>query len=500
MSAPEKCAACAGGLRTPASPAERAVRGLNGIPDDAKFLGLMPVHWRYDLTARFPWLRKVLRSRWSAFLLQMLGMLLFVPALLAGWIGSPVGNTNLIIVLVWIFWWSLLMLVLVPFASRIWCAMCPLPSLGEWLQRRSFIVRRLTAPLGLGKKWPAPLRNMWPVNIIFLFLALFSGILTTRPWATALMLTAIVVAALATSVIFEKRTFCRYLCPVGGFLGLYSNFAMMEIRHNDYATCRSHGTKECVTDTADAYACPWLEAPTTMSRNTYCGMCFECFRTCSMDNMSLRLRPPGVDLLVDKHRGLDESWKAFIMLGAAAIYSSTMMGPWGILKAWANARTLSGYLTYIAILLTIVLAVVPAVFGGFVWLGRKLSGTETPFRKLFTNLSYSLVPMGLLAWIAFSFAILLPNGSYIIRIISDPFGWGWNLFGTAAFPWTPFGLRWLPYLQVGALLFGLAYSLDVGFKVARQTVGDAKSAALAMAPVALLLTGVAAAFTWLFVG
>lgn len=486
--------------RTPLTPAERSVRGLNGIDEEARFLGLIPVNWRYDLTERVPGLRRVLRSRWTTFLLQIMGMLLFVPALLAGWIGSPVGNANLIIVLVWIFWWSLLMLVMVPFASRIWCAICPLPSLGEWLQRRSFIIRRLTSPLGLGKKWPAPLRNMWPVNIIFLFLALFSGVLTTRPWATALMLTAIVVVALITSVLFEKRTFCRYLCPVGGFLGLYSNFSTMEIRHNQFATCRGHKEKECVIGTTAAYACPWMEAPTTMSRNTYCGMCFECFRTCSLDNMSLRLRPPGTDLLVDKNRGLDEAWKAFIMLGAAAIYASTMMGPWGFLKDWANARSLSGYLTYISILLTIVLAAVPAVFGGFTWIGRRMSGVAVPFRRLFTNLSYSLVPMGMCAWIAFSLAIVFPNGSYVIPVISDPFGWGWDLFGTASFPWTPFGLTWLPYLQVITLVLGLLYSIDIGFKVARQTTGDQRTAALVFAPVTLLLTGVAAAFTWLFVG
>ncbi|MFZ5824061.1 MAG: 4Fe-4S binding protein [Bacillota bacterium] len=480
--------------------AEKAARGMTGIDDDARFLGLMPVTWRYDLTAKVPGLRRVLRSRWTTFLLQFAGMLLFIPALVAGWIGSPVGNANLIIVLVWIFWWSLLMLVMVPFASRIWCAICPLPSLGEWLQRKSFIVKWLTTPLGLNKKWPARLRNMWPVNIIFLFLALFSGVLTTRPWATALMLTAIMVVALVTSLIFEKRTFCRYLCPVGGFLGLYSNFSTMEIRHNQYSVCRGHKQKECVVGTQMAYACPWMESPTTMTRNTYCGMCFECFRTCSLDNMSLRLRPPGTDLLVDKHRGLDEAWKAFIMLGAAAIYSSTMMGPWGLLKDWANARSLPGYLTYISLLLVIVLVVVPAIFGSFVWLGQKLAKTEVPLKRLFTNLSYSLVPMGMCAWIAFSFAIVLPNGSYVIRIISDPFGWGWNLFGTAHFPWTPIGLSVMPWLQLAALLLGLLYSLDVGFKVARQTVGNRPQAALAMAPVALMLTGVAAAFTWLFVG
>lgn len=479
---------------------ERSVRGLADVPEDEKFLGIMPVGWRYDLTARFPGLRRVLRSRWTSFWLQIAGFAIFAPALLAGFIGTPVGNANLIIVVVWIFWWSALMLLMVPFASRIWCAICPLPSLGEWLARKSFIIKPSGRMLGLARKWPKSLRNMWPVNFIFLALALFSGILTTRPIVTAIMLSGIMVAALVTALLFERRTFCRYLCPVGGFLGLYSNFSTMEIRSNPYSVCRGHKVKECVVGTAEAYPCPWLEAPTTMSRNTYCGMCLECFRTCSLDNMSVRLRPPGTDLLVNKSRTMSESWKAFIMLGAAGIYAATMMGPWGTLKDWANMQTWAGYLAYISILGATVMLLVPALWAGAVWLGRALGGVAMPFRTLFINLSYGLVPVGLLAWIAFSFAILFPNGSYVIKVLSDPFGWGWDLFGTVHMPWTPFGLRLMPYLQVAALLFGLAYGADIVWKLARQTYGDRKPAAMASIPPVLFLTGVTALFTWLFVG
>jgi len=55
--------------------------------------------------------------------------------------------------------------------------------------------------------------------------------------------------------------------------------------------------------------------------------------------------------------------------------------------------------------------------------------------------------MGLGVWIAFSLGIILPNGSYILHILSDPFSWGWNLFGTAHVPWTPVFTGLLGYLQ-----------------------------------------------------
>lgn len=470
-----------------------------GLPDGERFLGLIPVRWRFSLT-RFALVRRLLRTRWTSLVLMLLGLVAFVPALVAGFAGTPVGNANLIIVLVWIFWWSLLMLVMVPLASRIWCAICPLPGPAEWLQRRSFVQKLLQPALGLGRKWPKALRNMWPVNFIFLGLAMLSGILTTRPIATAIMLGSIIVVAVISSMVFERRTFCRYLCPVGGFLGLYANFGALEVRHGEFSICSGHKEKECVLGTSLAYACPWMESPTSLSRNTYCGMCFECFRTCSKDNMELNIRPMGADLLVDNHRGLDEAWKAFIMLGAAGVYSATMMGPWKFLKDMANMRTWQGGVLYGLLVALSLAVVVPGIYGCFIALSTRLAGRGVSFRKAFINFCYPLIPMGLFAWIAFSFAILLPNVSYIARIISDPMGWGWNLFGTAGIEWHPVLMGIMPYLQVAAVIFGLLFSLDVMWKIARQTYGERRTAALAALPQAFMLMLMGVGFVQLFVG
>ena len=48
--------------------------------------------------------------------------------------------------------------------------------------------------------------------------------------------------------------------------------------------------------------------------------------------------------------------------------------------------------------------------------------------------------------------------------------------------------------------FGLLFSVDVGFKVAKQSTGSLQMGALAAVPLTVLLTGLTAAFTWLFVG
>ncbi len=57
-------------------------------------------------------------------------------------------------------------------------------------------------------------------------------------------------------------------------------------------------------------------------------------------------------------------------------------------------------------------------------LARRLAGLTDSLRALFVRYAYTLVPLGLAAWIAFSIGFVFVNGSYALAVISDPFGWG----------------------------------------------------------------------------
>ncbi|MBI2914411.1 MAG: 4Fe-4S binding protein [Firmicutes bacterium] len=487
------------------------------------FSGFVPTRWRYELSRLKP-VKAILRNRWFVIAGILVNMGIFVIILLSAAVGSPMGNANFGVMFVWILWWSALMLVMLPFLSRIWCMVCPLPVVGEWIARGAVVDKAAGRRRTPGRRWPRLLRNMWPVNFVFLGTAVFSGIITTRPWATGIMLGVIILVSIGIHLFFERRTFCRYLCPVGGFLGLYSNFSSLEVRCQDPEVCRGHKSKDCFAGNERGYGCPWLEAPFGMERNTYCGLCLECFKTCTLDNMSLNLRPFGTDLLVDKKRGPDESWKAFIMLGAAGVYALTMMGPWGLVRDWANIKTWPQWALFAAGFAALTMLVLPAVHGVVAalsaWATRGTQGEDVSGKapesalqqgsgkqrrllpKLFVSQSYPLVPLGLAAWVAFSFAIILPNGSYLARVISDPFNWGWNLFGTAGVPWKPMFTAWLPYLQGMTMALGLLFSLDTAWKLSKQDAGD-RGTALALggfAAQAAYLYLLAAGLTWLFIG
>ena len=465
-----------------------------------KLLGVIPLDWRFDL-ASIPILRWLFKQRWFPMIIILINMLLFMVILLSGVIGGfSSGNYSFGIMFVWILWWVVLMMLLVPVMSRSWCLMCPLPSFGEWLQRmRIFGVNNKLG--GLNLKWPKGLSNMWVMNFLFLFTTFFSGFFTVKPLATFYLLGGIILLGIILSLVFEKRSFCLYVCPVSGFQGLYSNMGMMEIRAKDPAICEKHRKKTCVTGNKNGYGCPWLLQPHSFKRNTYCGMCMECFKTCPFDNMAFNVRPPGTDLLVNKNRGLDEAWKSFIMLAIAVMFYVAMMGPWGTLKNWVRGESLSGWLKFISVHTAFALVVIPGIFFVFSYLSKLFSGQkEIKLKTVFINLSYCLIPMGLAAWIAFSFGFLLPNGSYILHILSDPFALGWNLFGTAGIPWTPVATAWLVPLQFITVFGGFIISADFGFKLCKQTYGDTAAAKRGFIPLLTLLTLVGIAFGWLYGG
>lgn len=455
---------------------------------------------RSDLLARAPLLKTVLRSRLFQPVLQLATLAAFTLAILSGMIGTPVGNRNFGIVFVWIVWWALLILVLVPVGGRAWCTICPIPVPGEWLQRRGIVHRTAGKLRTLHRRFPRRLKNMWLQNVGFLIIASFSAVILTHPSISAGVLLGLVLLAFALSLVYDNRVFCRYVCPVGGFIGLYAMLSPLELRVRDCQTCAEHTAKDCVVGNGRGYGCPWLVYPGRLTRNTYCGLCFECLKTCPKDNVTLRLRPVGSDLLVAKERRLDEAYKAFIMLGCALIYSVVLLGRWGWLKSWANFDTLPHWLAYAGGLWTITLALLPGLFWLATRLARRLGRLPAAPLDLFVAYAYTLVPLGLAAWIAFSLSFVLINGSYALPVLSDPFGWGWNLFGTANAVWTPLATSAVGFLQVGVLTVGLLLAINTAYKIARQFSADHQHAYRALLPVAGFLTAITLAFVGLYLG
>lgn len=417
---------------------------------------------KIELTS-IPFIKNALKSRYpqlAVFIVMLAG---YIFAILAGIIGTPVGSHNFSIVFVWITWWAILILIAVPFFGRGWCAVCPIPLPGEWLQRGAVLSPPDKKPKWPNLRWPKFLRNIWLQNISFLLLALFSSILLTTPNITAIVLAAMLFAAIGLSTVFERRAFCRYLCPVGGFIGLYSQTAPIELRIKDKQVCVTCEGKPCYNGSQAGYGCPWDVFPGGLKKNTYCGLCMECIRTCPHDNIAINLRPFSADLAKPSTR-IDEAFKAFIMLGSAMIYAGVLLGPWGAFKDAAYNVGTSAWFIYAIIFLAIIFVILP----GFFTLGILKTKSTLPLKQRFASLATALIPLGLMFWVAFSLSFVLTNASYIIAALSDPLGLGWNLFGTANIAWQPMLTSILAPAQTLALVGGLIWSARTAQKAANE--------------------------------
>ena len=95
---------------------------------------------------------------------------------------------------------------------------------------------------------------------------------------------------------------------------------------------------------------------------------------------------------------------------------------------------------------------------------NNLSVIKGSASKLFISFSYRLIPLGFAAWLAFTVSFALAKIAYIIPVLSDPFGFGWNFFGGANFRWLPLLPSLVTPLVVIILLSGFTWSFSLAWK------------------------------------
>jgi hypothetical protein len=176
-------------------------------------------------------------------------------------------------------------------------------------------------------------------------------------------------------------------------------------------------------------------------------------------------------------------FNVIIMLVVAIVFSVTMSGPWGVIKDAANvteSRQIVPFLIYVALIWILALGVFPGIFALVARAARRFSGTQDSNRTVILRLAYILIPIGIFAWIAFSLPMLMVNYGYILNVLSDPLGLGWDILGTAAFPFQPFYPESIPIIQGIILLLGLYFGLSRGYLAIKDIVNDSNLRTKAM--------------------
>jgi len=453
-----------------------------------------------NLFTLLPPLKRLVKRPSFQFALTVPMLAVFYFVILAGLFGTKVSGRNAGPMVIWVVWLSALIVVLVPLGGRIWCLVCPLPSLGEWLQRR-----RLAA-MSSGQKSPAPalkwvaLSGAWPRTIFFLLLGTFSTALVAVPAATSWLLIGLAMLAVVLSFGTEQRLFCRHLCPINSFISLYSMTGRLIVRSVSSATCSKCEEHFCLTGSTKGWACPYGLCLGEVNRNNDCGMCTECVKTCAYDNAALFWRSSDWDKRIANY---GEAWQALVMFALGVVYCVMNLGAWDQLRDWVDIvdkQNWSSFWIYSAALWLVLLGVLPLLFYALASIGRRISKSTLSSGEIFRTSCASLVPLGLSFWIAFALAMFSSMFTFVLLSLSDPFNWGWDLLGTAGKPWHILWSPAIPWLQVASVLIGLGYSLRTLRLSWDNMPANRSLGLLGSAPAAGFLWIVAAGMIWFYAG
>jgi polyferredoxin len=464
---------------------------------------------RFELT-RFGPLKRFVKWRGFQYVLQGPVVALFALVLFAGLFGNQDAGRNIAPVLTWNIWWMGLIFFAF-FAGEIWCTVCPWMAVPDWLSKivakfRSGKVRRYQ--VGLQRKWPQALRNLYPAIGAFMLVTWLELAYEApyQPALTATMGLGMLLFAGVTLFVFERKGFCRYLCPVGRVTGAYGTTGLLEIRRRDSDVCRQCQTNDCLHGNENGLPCPTWEFMGAMNENTYCTMCAECLKTCPHDNIGLNVRAPFADLAGPHRKRLDEAWFLLAIFGISVFHGFAMIPAWTHdivppAREWIVATTGvdPGWLATFTAGMAIFLAALVGVYTAACRASQAMSGNLAyRLKDYFITFSYTALPVALTYHLAHNALHFFWEGSKLRRLASDPFGWGWDLFGTANAPLTmllPMDVLWA--IQIALVVAGQCVAVWLARRATYRMFGNRRQALRALIPIVVFLTLASIACLWL---
>ena len=259
------------------------------LPEDI-FLGITPPAGKYTINLlQFDAIKNFFSSPAFPLGLQIVTVAVFSLIFLMSFIGSQAPDSNASLLIVWGMWEPLL--VLSWFAgARIWCSVCPMGAMNDFFNR-------------IGKKKfkvPAFIHDYGVyLSALGLAVIIWAEVATAMPYspmATGFLLLAVAVFAILSGIFFERRLWCRYLCPLGALGAVYSGCSPVEWRSNSSicnSTCKDN---ICYKGDRDTRGCPLYQGPFSLHSNQNCMLCGSCFKLCPKGSPALNLRIPGHEL------------------------------------------------------------------------------------------------------------------------------------------------------------------------------------------------------------
>ncbi|KGF72289.1 ATPase AAA [Neosynechococcus sphagnicola sy1] len=403
---------------------ERAVIQSNGAAELTEevfwSVGTKARRFRFNLLNSHPRLRQFLRSPWWPDRINY-GMTLVAFAVVVAilLLGPQSRDHNLGLNLFWAWWWPLI-LIAFPFVGRLWCSVCPFMIYGELAQKLSLWIY----PRTLGA-WPRAAAEQWGGWFIFGMFALI--LLWEELWdlenlayLSGCLLLLITAGAVIFSILFERRFWCRYLCPIGGMNGLFAKLSMIELRAQQGICSATCTTYQCYKggpqkgEGLETAGCPIYSHPAQLEDNRNCVLCMTCLKACPHHSVELNLRPPGIDLWTTHIPTYAEVCLLFLLLGAVFLHRLTEIQQQ---LGWNLNLDNFGIHSVISVLVLITPGAIALLVHGLV----RLINQRVKARR-FIELAYGYLPLVLGASLAHYLRLGLNEAGRIIPVSLATFG------------------------------------------------------------------------------
>jgi ferredoxin len=422
-------------------------------PDDERFDALPGEPLGRDLLKNRV-VSAVMRSRWYPGVIQIPIAAVFGLVAYQLLAGPATAHQNAGTALMWVLWWPLLPLVYVLF-GRFWCAVCPFAALSDLVQKL----------VGANRPVPAFLKKygIWVIDATFLAITWADHVfgIVGSPWGSGILLLLLTFSVIVSGAFFQRRTFCRYLCFLGGLSANYARTGMLTLRAKPdvCATCTAKAA--CYNGTDEVDGCPLFTFARTMEDSANCNLCANCIKSCPNDAITLSVRRPTKELWFLRNPKVEESFLAMAIMGIVLIQNVTMLTLWTDVTDWVTRVT---GISNGAVIFTAVFAVGVSVPVALLALAAKVAarGNLEGTLKNFARFGYALIPLDVAAHIAHNLFHLLAEGKSVSYTVGALFGQ--QSSGSAALV----GNGTIQVLQFTILAAGLAGSLYTVRRIAHR--------------------------------
>ena len=414
---------------------------------------------------------------------RAVSVVLFLLTVAAGALGSQAPIENLAPTMVWILWWVGIAYVSALLVN-VWALINPLKIIFDWADA---LYRRFNPgdQLSLGRSYPEKL-GVWPSFILFFIFAWVELVYpnSATPRNIAFCIVAYSMITWTGMVIYGKDVWLSKGEAFSVVFGLLARFAPSEVRVQDPARCK---------------ACPvQCEAS-----SDGCVDCYRCFALAVETSRRLNIRPFGAGLLRDQPASPSLLTLVVLVLATVTFDGFTATPVWvDIVSALLPMFDFLGG-NRVTGVETMGLLVFPALFLLVYWAFSlamaSASGSVVPAQMLARLFVFSLVPIALAYHLAHFLSFLLIQGQLIIPLASDPFGYGWDLLGTAEFEpnIAIVGARFAWITSVISIVAGHVVAVYVAHVVALKRLPHRSAALRSQYPMLVLMVSYTMVSLWI---